>query len=291
MNEAGIILSTVWGVTVFVILMLQAFSHDIWKDVDYDPGPWCEQERTSSFLREPINSFTDVSFLAVGLVQIYYGIQDTYRRHSPLQVTIDDNLILTFPFLSFVSGLANIVHAIGTFTNHACRCHSGHRWDVMGMCATTLFLALYNASRFLVLTVPLKRRLWARYFPSVFSVAFLLGCMLLYLLSDLYYNDPRCEAREAIMLGSLIFVNFVGCICFNHFSSKTTSDSNFFYFAILMVMMGFTFHQMDVRKILCNPTGMIQLHGLWHLFTAAALHFFYLYLRSQQTLEHYKRVL
>ena len=51
---------------------------NIWKTWEYDPGPWCEREHTLDLIREPSNSYSDFSFLAVGIFMIMVRILYAY---------------------------------------------------------------------------------------------------------------------------------------------------------------------------------------------------------------------
>ncbi len=70
----------VWCAIAIAIVAIDRFlaGSNIWVriGVKYDPGPWCEFERSENFLREPANAFSDLAFLAVGLYQIGCAIED-----------------------------------------------------------------------------------------------------------------------------------------------------------------------------------------------------------------------
>ena len=68
-----IIVTIIWGIILFTVIKYaeNVEGENIWKDWEYDPGPWCERERTLSFIREPANSYSDFSFLFVALFMIY----------------------------------------------------------------------------------------------------------------------------------------------------------------------------------------------------------------------------
>ena len=91
-----------------------------WKNCDYDPGPWCEQERTFNLIRELANSFLDFCYLALSFHMFYQGSEDYYEK--PLL----SNLIVENPFISFLVGFFNLIHFIGTFRNHSSRCLKFH---------------------------------------------------------------------------------------------------------------------------------------------------------------------
>ena len=91
-----------------------------------DPGPWCEHDRGSnSFLRERCNALTDLSFLGCALWMQRCGLVDSETK--------EELSLRHFPGRSLLCGALNLLHFLGTFSNHACRCHTGHVLDVLGM--------------------------------------------------------------------------------------------------------------------------------------------------------------
>jgi len=159
-------------------------------------------------------------------------------------------------------------------------------WMLQECAVPHFFLALYNISRLISLYPPLQkdkqRNFWDVYFLPCFIIALVIGSYILYLLADLYYKDPHCELREALLLGTLIFLNLVAMFWF-YKETNLYVRHNYSYLrnALICFVIGFTLHQMDVRKIFCNPTSLLQFHAMWHCLTAAALHYSYLHLRSQ----------
>ena len=71
-----------------------------------------------------------------GLLMIYQGALDwqnhTYLAHVAEKRGYIPSLFKQHPSLSVVNGVANCVHAFGTWVNHASRTHWGHRIDCTG---------------------------------------------------------------------------------------------------------------------------------------------------------------
>eukprot|EP01112_Ceratiomyxa_fruticulosa_P023395 TRINITY_DN891_c0_g1_i1.p1 TRINITY_DN891_c0_g1~~TRINITY_DN891_c0_g1_i1.p1 ORF type:complete len:135 (+),score=12.77 TRINITY_DN891_c0_g1_i1:187-591(+) len=83
-----------------------------------DHNFWCERNKVTEFIIEPMNSWSDFSFFIVGLLMMYYGISDLFFNDP---IIVPKNMLVKHPLLTITSAIANIFHAIGTFTNHACR--------------------------------------------------------------------------------------------------------------------------------------------------------------------------
>jgi len=267
----------------------------------YDPGPWCEQERTADFLREPSNALSDFAFLAVGLYMIHHsfvdyghslvrtelGFQAATRRGgaAPPPAT---GLMREFPFISFLWGVVNIVHFVGTFSNHASRTHLAHVLDVIGMCSVEWFRAVYLIVRVLDLQYSVRKNL--NHYILGSSVVFMLGMVVIVRFSDLHYANADCGQREVLMLGSLITLSVV-CLVTYAVRTRTYMEHNNHALAVSvgLLLVGVGFHRADLAKIGCYPTSIFQLHALWHLMTAGALLCGYHYLRSE-TSARQKRV-
>lgn len=76
MAATSVGLVTVWLIVLVGIILFgeTVKNRNFWAGWEYDPGPWCERERTNDFVREPANAYSDFSFLAAGLAMIYVRI-------------------------------------------------------------------------------------------------------------------------------------------------------------------------------------------------------------------------
>ncbi|MDP3993261.1 MAG: ceramidase domain-containing protein [bacterium] len=59
------------------------------------------------------------------------------------------------------------------------------------------------------------------------------------------------------------------------------TGSRYFWLSILSLAVGYGIWQLDVRKIWCSPYGLWQGHAVWHLLTALAACFLYIYLATK----------
>jgi len=189
------------------------------------------------------------------------------------------NLVSEYPLISIIWGILNVIHAVGTFSNHACRCHVGHKWDVIGMCLIVYYLVLYNMGRILNRIRPIRN--WLNQLVIIFFLLFLIGFIIIYSLSDLFYSDQHCEFREATMLGSLIVINFL-LILYYERSHQIIINRKYFQIAFISLIGGFASHLMDKKKVFCNPISLYQGHSVWHLLTSSAMLSVYFYLRSEE---------
>ena len=113
----------IYIVTLLFVLISSTLNEGMnpWKNCDYDPGPWCEWERTFNLIREPSNSYSDFGYLALSFYMFYKGSKDYCEN-----IRLVSNLIVENPLISFLGGFLNLIHFIGTFGNHSSRCHKFH---------------------------------------------------------------------------------------------------------------------------------------------------------------------
>ena len=200
------------------------------------PGLAAEAHTARNFLREPANAVSDLSYLALSLYILTAGARDlAAARHADKIAAaaggapgstsngVDNkasggktpppppppmrNLFGAHPSLSILYGLANLHHFCGTFTNHACRCHTGHVWDAAGMYGVVFFLALYGFARLCHTTTGR--------FPPVGAmwVTFICAERILWSWADgVYYgkegdaDHDKCEKRETLTMVALILL-------------------------------------------------------------------------------------
>eukprot|EP00696_Hemimastix_kukwesjijk_P015973 gnl/Hemi2/4266_TR1487_c0_g1_i1.p1 gnl/Hemi2/4266_TR1487_c0_g1~~gnl/Hemi2/4266_TR1487_c0_g1_i1.p1 ORF type:complete len:315 (+),score=60.97 gnl/Hemi2/4266_TR1487_c0_g1_i1:52-945(+) len=265
------LLVLVW---VLVLASLGHFSFVLagtnpWKSWEYDPGPWCELERTDQLVREPSNSWSDFGFLAVTLHILYCTIVDFL---APPKNGVGANLLLSHPSLSLLNFLGNITHFVGTLWNHSCRCHVGHVVDVAGMYSIVWFVCLYSGYR---LFPRRKASLLTHAFVVTLYVA---GFVFLGVLSDPWYRDAWCEAREKTVMSTMIFFTCVFNALHYFWNMRTRRVEGNVLFPLLTValmILGFTWHCLDRFKVVCWPTFFLQGHAIWHLTTAGGLYLMY----------------
>ncbi|KJE89626.1 hypothetical protein CAOG_01062 [Capsaspora owczarzaki ATCC 30864] len=283
---------------------------NFWASYTQDPGPWCERDRSRAFVREPSNAFTDFSFLAAGICMIACAARDLkhLRSHglesqqaNPLGGTTQAssvnkarplNLIRANPILSVVFGVINIVHAVGTFTNHSCRCLEGHILDVAGMYSVIYLFLCLSALKYIHGAVVLAAKekpltLSDATLPDRAIAAFLLclaaGVFGLYQISQLPYSDARTAPRETLTVASMVIVALILHAAYAHaVRSRIASQPRLIVIAVLLLIAAFGLHQMDIARILCNPDSLFQGHAAWHVMTCGSLSLVYSYHRNER---------
>ena len=213
------------------------------------------------------------------------------------------NTLIRYPVISLVWGVANVVHAVGTWWNHACRCEAGHVLDVSGMLTVTLFAGLYpfmlrsRDDELIAMSVGKRPQgaasTWVtpghvRAFVVVYAASFaVLVALVKFGISD--------TVRDILMV-SVITVSMAVTIR----RMRVGSDANttgtgavaggseapryrtaFLVAALVLLLVGYGCWVVDTHRILCNPEAVVQGHALWHVFTCGTLAFMYALYRTE----------
>ena len=177
--------------------------------------------------------------------------------------------LVQYPVRSLIAGVLNLIHFVGTFSNHACRCHTGHVLDVFGMFCILTFFSLHQCCTILALEYQIAVS------DAMFATLQGILCALAWTASQLFYSDPACEATE--------FCGFVVC-CFPALLSHLLISSRYLHvqysrpllrgvFGALLVaaIAQWADQPRHVGMMFCQPESPVQLHGVWHLGTSSAL--------------------
>ena len=316
-------LSTVVVILPLEILELVYRNKSPWINLygsdDVGDADWCEaiDADLTQFIIEPWNSRSDYAFMLWGCFLLVLGIcdaldnNDNDNEHILASCEEEDeedededeeedektcqtvpNPLLRYPRITWVNGIFNLLHGLGSFWNHACECSNGGTADVSGMLAVTSFPLLYVPVQ--LLTFPWRRKpplfnlilslvppigqtlffllVWLDILPATETFTIVMGCTLAILpLSFIYLyrwrnNNKRPQREQHQYLHHRLRLCFfpLGLVCF---------------------FLGFAAWQLDVDGIWCFQTGILKVlqgHAVWHLFTALALVCVYWIYRSEQ---------
>ena len=248
---------------LFVMIMSWANVHP-WSDVSAERVAWyhqeqCETVRVSSFFLQFYNLWSNLAYLAGGLLIVWLSTSGIGRAF----------------------GVVLIVLAVGSGWFHGSLTRSGQISDVVSVyCAMTSIIAFG-----LIEMVPLEEKGYAA--RMCFAVALLLGLSAGMLRHRLWFFNSDyfmpflagllvlCMAMTAIrggkdkepLLGPFIGSTMAGLLAL--ISNFTDGDRNIF-----------ARYGGDYSKCAYNPTGLIQGHSVWHLLTAMMFISVFEYLRS-----------
>ena len=307
----------VWLAALALVVWLDATWEAPWLGCASDVGPFCERERPSRFMRERSNALSDFAFLALGLALICTAIEDTLSPPTvappsgasaglSLQpTTAPCNVILRYPSLTLLYGLANVVHACGTWLNHSSRCHLGHRLDLTGMWLVSFFCSLASASRLLAALFPAFCQTSSgagrgggeakNVLPTFFFPLYLLAGWAFWLLSDVWYADGSYDAIEPRLVIANIAIVAVAeaaylLLALRHNSRRAQSpwerySGRYDVLAVgaSSIALGAVLGRLDATGALCWPDSALQFHAVWHVLACVCLACLYVYYRLEHT--------
>eukprot|EP00039_Didymoeca_costata_P009768 m.130153 g.130153 ORF g.130153 m.130153 type:complete len:292 (+) comp14595_c0_seq7:88-963(+) len=279
----------VWLFVTAIVVVINTTTQDFWKSFkdapdEHDPGPWCEEDRPNDFLREPANAFSDLAYFALAMKIVTHAQSDYTAAKSGTQPA---NFVAANYWVSVIGVVLNIIHFLGSFMNHACRCHTGHRMDVFGMYVAIFYLIwVIFCSLVVKILAPypdmLTKTDLTKNLPALYAVMGF-GAICFWFLSDLYYHDHRCKSREDFVVTGLVIVGLGMSVVIARLSSsekRKKSSSRWIIIAVVALGLGKIAQEMDQNKILCYPKSLIQGHAIWHVATAIAMYCGYMHLRS-----------
>jgi len=257
-------------VIILVILSITYEGLSPWYDWEQHPNPWCERDRETSLFREPANSWSDLVYFSLSLFILYCAIWDIQRsEHS---INSKKNLLIRLPGLSVIFAIANFMHFLGTFMNHACRCEVGHILDCGGMYFITSAPSLY--SLYVYNTQPsLPLNCWS-------GVLGYLSCgFLFYVYAAKFPGDLYRDMLMVSLLISTIFgIYFL-------LKRGHVLNTKLIMYSFLLFIFGYIAWLLDTFHIICFPDSIFQLHAVWHVVTAVALGMTYLTFRAENNLD------
>jgi predicted membrane channel-forming protein YqfA (hemolysin III family) len=216
------------------------------------PNCWCEAVRWESLIRQPANVWSNISMFVVAAIVLWLSKQRS-----------DQNLLTANPNYSRLYAAGLILTGLGSMFFHASLTHVGQWVDLLGMYFLATVLYLYNYSRL----KPLKTEvLLTAYFIFVGIFA-----ILMYALPEV--ND--------ILFGVLI-LTFVIFVIWTQRKLKTKVKLIYIILGIIAYYGGSTLWILDKEHKLCEPQSLLQGHAAWHLLSAAATLFVYLFFRSEK---------
>jgi len=231
------------------------------------PAPWaawrpatclpdacfCEAIGTG-FIRQPIDTWSNLAFVLVGLLIL----EDVLRPSS-----IRSNLLARRRVYVIVYAVAVILIGLGSWFYHASLTFVGQWFDVMGMYLLGTFMVLYNVARLR----PLGSRNFAVSYV-LFNLA--LGFSLIVV--------P--ELRRYLF--GLLLVVTIALEVVIHRQRETQIRTIYFIAALLSYGLAQIIWTLDLNHIVCDPDGVLQGHAVWHVLTALSAGLLYLYYRSER---------
>lgn len=219
----------------------------------------------AGIIRQPINTWSNLGFVLVGLMTLAVAVRDFTLAPSEK----NHNLMQSLWVYPVIYGIATILIGIGSMLYHISLAFVWQTLDVTSMYLLTSFMLLYNVSRL----CQMKGGLFA-------SSYLLINVALGYL--AIRWPHTRRYIFLVLVLGVLVSEWFV------HRRGRPKMKMVYLWAAIgSLVAAGFAWAVdlvavAGLAGVVCAPAGRLQGHALWHVLMAALIGFVYFYFRSEE---------
>ncbi|CAN5711659.1 hypothetical protein BH23GEM9_BH23GEM9_17790 [soil metagenome] len=214
---------------------------------------FCEAVRGGS-IRQPANTVSGFAFLPVAALVLHY--RGTRRAGQSINPLRDQ------PAYAWLFALAITLVGIGTASYHASLTFVGQTADVFGMYLVATLLVVYNTARLRPLPLHIAASVY------VFGNVLLLAVLV-------YAPAARRYVFAALVL------TVIGLEVTVRARRRVASDRRYFVTAVAVMATGFAIWLLDITRIACVPSSLVQGHAVWHVLSASALMFVFLYYRSE----------
>jgi ceramidase len=261
------LIGLIYTLTYFVIFLILAIPG--WEGRStgcYSIGCFCETQQIDKMIYEPQNTWSNLAYAFSGLIILWK--LDSLSQNKDLN---SKNPFDHASFYSIMYALVVINICFGSFMYHANARYYGYYWDRAGMDMFVSFLLCYNLTRifkksekfFLSLYIPL-------------NTFFLLQMIYIILPVSLDVFTIVIAITGSFEMLFLIIQKYKGC--FLGYNRK----GKWFIIGFAIFNLSFLIHLLtNSGDLLCNPDGF-QGHVLWHVGTAMATYFFYIYMGTEQ---------
>lgn len=216
-----------------------------WYDMYEKFGPanvkWCE-ERLCALINEPLNTWSNVPFMLVGLFILFLGFKQVDRFKK-------------------IFGSAVFLMGFGSFFYHATNNYLTQIFDFIGMYLYVyllLCLCLLNLKKITIKT-------------SVYLYT------LLVVLSVLAIPIARQNGFPYQMIVFIVNIPVFGLLLYLRKKMGQEFPTKYLVLSLGFFITAAAFSYMDVSRIICNPQHpYFQGHALWHALGAIGTYFSYL---------------
>jgi hypothetical protein len=235
-----------------------SFTWDAWRPATCMPDRcFCERIQSGA-IRQPVNTWSNLGFILVGLSVIVSAARDLARRSKPGAL---NPMRAQFVYPA-VYGIATLLIGIGSIFYHSSLVFVGQTMDVISIYLLASFMVIYS----------LFRAGWMS--PRAFVAIYL---PLNIALGYMAINWP--SSRRYIFIVLLLAVLVTEVVVRRR--TRPTMKLSFFWAALVTLVAACASWIVDITGTVCLPNSWFQAHAMWHVLIAATIGFVYLYYRSE----------
>ncbi|MCO5230553.1 MAG: ceramidase [Chitinophagales bacterium] len=239
-----------------IAIFLHWFGEPVGAGADF-----CEAGRPG-LIKQPVNTFSNIGFVLVGL---FIGWSQASGHYSQ-----NKNLITQGLFFSTFFACLSVLLGPGSMAMHATTSRVGGFLDMLSMYLVASFIFSYAITRLMK---------WSN---NGFILAFIFAMTVQLVVHNLDYEVP--------------VVGFIGSFCFGVFLILTAIIEFLNYIihrpniqikygiasALAMCVAFFVWNLSLSSSPWCDPSSLIQGHGIWHLLNATSIYFLYRFYVSER---------
>jgi len=156
-------------------------------------------------------------------------------------------------------GISTVVAGLGSMIFHGTMTHFGATLDWLGIYMIILTFFLWGANNLVKLT---KKTTILSFLGFVVSFT---------IISYFFMTWGRT------ILGILLTLTLLEEILILLSNKRILGNLKYYFLTIVLFLSAFFLHQLDERRIICNPSSLFQLHSIWHILIVLAVYCYYIY--------------
>lgn len=225
----------------------------------------CELQFINGVIRQPMSTFTNIFFLFFGVDMISKAVVD-YRINKGHH----NMLIANFQY-SLMFGMCMLVLFVGSTLYHASVVHIFAQMDMGGIFACALFPLLFTLHKLYV----------ARFYNNkpYFSLMGSVMVVVLFFLFQGFLTSYYWQDESVYYIIPILYFLLIGSTSYYNLYYVQKSEHNKLFFSIMCTSIAIFLYFCDWYY--CDEMSYFQPHALWHIFSAFAMYYFYLFLRSE----------
>lgn len=325
---SAIMLAVSLGLTLIIVIAIEImnathYDNGFWiHRYNITRPSWCEATYANHdrFIMEPANARSAYSFVAVGCWMMVLAMFDRFylwkatskvmdpserdsvsdacengesdsKELSESEVVIKiNNGIISYPHITFIHGIFNVLLGLGSFWWHACECGPGGTMDVAGMLAVVSFPIWYTP---LQLVIGAKENnsptggqdCHYKYISAYLSILPPIGQFMVWILS-LYsiinsINLFLCLSQVPLFCAVLYIYCWKNKRPQQPGYQKHSLNLWLILLSLMLFSLAFLVWTLDNNGTWCTEGSPFQGHAMWHILGAGALVCIYLLYRHE----------
>lgn len=245
------------GAGLALALLELLLDASVWSRMEVPDGTvtyFCERTRSGDFIRQPANTFTNLSYLFVAVLMVAHTRRAVLRGGGRQAFSRRPSFLHRFPQYGYLYALCLAYTFLGSSLFHAS----------LGLLPEQVDLSAVYATGAVPLAFALHKSLLMR--RVHLPVGLFAGAIVLWsIVATVFAMDMRAHIAFPVML--LLAGIFVADI-----EIRKAARTSWKWLGPLFgcVVASGLFFVADIQRIGCMPDGFLHPHGLWHIGAAGA---------------------